>query len=338
MRIAYLLESTELCGGVKVVLIQAEALARRGHRVAVVSPQPAPDWLPLRRAHFEWAPFQQSRELAQADVRVATFWTTVAPALDGSRGPVFHLCQGYEGGFRFYADRKESIDAAYRSPTRKLAISATLAQRLVQLGFGPAENVGQVFDSRDFFPGPERNGDGPPILLLVGPFQADVKGIDIAFLGLELWRRQGGVFRLRRISTVPIGEAEKKTGLVDEYHHGLTPDRMPFAYRSSDIFIGPSRPEEGFGLPVLEALACGLPCLLSDTPGHREIAGDAAWYFEDGSAAELAEALPRVTREDFRRAARIAGPTRASRFDTAAVAANLERTFGSASRSPTAER
>ncbi len=73
LRIAYLLESTNLCGGVKVALAQAEALCRRGHRVAVVSPQASPDWFPIARARFERAAFAESAELSRADVRVATF-------------------------------------------------------------------------------------------------------------------------------------------------------------------------------------------------------------------------------------------------------------------------
>src|SRR5262249_60986491 len=101
-------------------------------------------------------------------------------------------------------------------------------------------------------------------------------------------RERGGVFRLRRVSTHAAGDEEKSAGVVDEYHHALAPDRMPFAYRASDLFVGPARPEEGFGLPALEALASGVPCLLSDTPGHREMAGDAARDFADGDPESLA--------------------------------------------------
>src|SRR6266571_1119755 len=147
MRIAYLISSSEFSGGTKVALLQAEALARRGHRVTVVSPQAEPRWFRLIRSHFECASFGESLSLAEADIRVATFWTTVGPALAGARGPVFHLCQGYEGSFLLYSDRQAAIEAAYRAPTRKLAISATLTARLVHLGFGPAENVGQAFDA-----------------------------------------------------------------------------------------------------------------------------------------------------------------------------------------------
>lgn len=328
MRIAYLLESTELSGGVKVVLLQAEALARRGHRVAVVSPGPPPDWFSLARARFERSSFRESRELAAADVRVATFWTTVAPALEGAIGPVFHLCQGYEGAFSFYAGRRAAIEAAYRAPTRKLAVSGALAAVLDTLGFGPAEIMGQAFDGRDFFPGePDGDRGEPPVVLVVGLYEADVKGIGVALDGLRLWREGGAVFRLRRVSTFAVTDAERALGLTDEYHHALPPDRMPWAYRASDLFVGPARREEGFGLPALEALSCGLPCLLSDTPAHREIAGEAAWYFAEGDPEALARMLPEVSSRQARARARVEGPRAAARFDTVSVAERLERSF-----------
>ena len=187
-------------------------------------------------------------------------------------------------------------------------------------------NVGQAFDGRPFFPGPDRNG-AVPYVLLVGPYDADVKGIAVALEGLALWRQKGGLFRLRRIATQEPAVAERASGLVDEYHHALSPDRMPFAYRASDVFIGPSRPEEGFGLPVLEALASGIPCLLSDTPGHHEIAGDAAWYFADGDPEALAAALPQMTTRETRDKARAQGPRAAARYDAAGVAESLEGAF-----------
>ena len=123
------------------------------------------------------------------------------------------------------------------------------------------------------------------------------------------------------------GEEEKAWRVVDEYHHRLLPEHMPFAYRASDVFVGPSRPDEGFGLPALEALACGIPCLLSDTPGHREFAGDAAWYFADGDPNSLAERLPDLLRPEARTRARRDGPAAAARFSTGEVARRLEETF-----------
>jgi glycosyltransferase involved in cell wall biosynthesis len=107
---------------------------------------------------------------------------------------------------------------------------------------------------------------------------------------------------------------------------------MPFAYRASHLLLGPSRPEEGFGLPVLEALSCGISCLLSDTPGHREIAGEAASYFADGDPESLAAAMPEALSSEARRRAREEGPLVAARFDVEGVAEKLERVFEEASR------
>jgi len=326
MRIAYLLESTELCGGVKVVGQQAEALARRGHSVAIVSPRPAEGWLDLGRARLELSSFSESRELSSADVRIATFWTTAEPAVRNARGPVFHLCQGYEGDLDFYAHVRSQIEAAYSLPTHKLAISETLAEKLRRKGFGSVSFVGQAFDASPFYPGAIRNREHPTVLL-VGQYEGIVKGIDVALEGLRLWRSRGGQFRLRRIATEPPSSAETDSGLIDEYHRSLDPSRMPFAYRNADIFIGPSRPEEGFGLPVLEALASGIPTLLSDTPTHREIAGDAALYFADGDPEALADALPKLAGESALARARVAGPRAASHFDSASVAQKLEEVF-----------
>jgi glycosyltransferase involved in cell wall biosynthesis len=326
LRIAYLLESTELCGGVKVVLLQADVLARRGHRVTIVCPRPAEPWISFERAAFELSSFSDSTEIACADILVATFWTTVGPAVAAGPAPVFHLCQGYEADFAFYAHLRTDIESAYRLPTHKLAITRTLAEKLRSKGHGPVTYVGQAFDPRDYRPADLRDVS-VPIVLLVGSYAADVKGIDVAFEGLRRWRLRGGGFRLRRVSTDPPTAFEQASGIVDEYHRRLEPSRMPHAYRASDLLIGPSRPEEGFGLPVVEALASGLPCVLSDTPTHREIAGDVAWYFSDGDPESLAEALPRAETAEARRRSRTLGPEVAARFSAASVAERLERAF-----------
>ncbi len=329
MRIAYLLESTDIFGGVKVALQQAEALARRGHRTAVVSPDAAPDWFPLVRSHFERSSFRDSREAAAADVRVATFFRTVPAALEGARGPVFHLSQGYEGDIAHYRDEglSEEIARVYRLPTQRLAVSSSLARRLEELGFGPVTDVGQTFDRSEFAPGPERPASDPPVVIVVGPIEAEFKGVEIVLRGLAEFRRRGGRFRLRRVSYTPPGPRERDLDLVDEYHARLPPERMPFAYRSSDVFVGGSRAEEGFGLPSLEALACGLPALLSDVPGQREIGGAAARYYRDGDPGSLADALPSLLGPDARAVARVAGPAEAARYDSALVAEKLERAF-----------
>jgi len=64
-------------------------------------------------------------------------------------------------------------------------------------------------------------------------------------------------------------------------------------YTGAVAFVSPSL-GEGFGLPAVEAAACGAPLVLSDLPAHRESMGDAALYVPPGGKAALGDALHRV--------------------------------------------
>ena len=328
MKIAYLVPDSGISGGQRVIFQQAEELAARGLDVALVSPCAPPVWFPLRRARWEEADFSASRALLDADVRMATFWTTVAPALRGARGPVFHLCQGYEADFTFYARQNDEIRAAYGQATRKLAIAPHIAQRLAREGHEVAM-IGQAFDPGEFPPAPDRRFDATcPTILLVGPYRADVKGVPEALEALLQARAEGVSFRLRRVSAIPAHEAERALGVSAQHDVGLLPTEMAAAYRSADIFLGPNHAEEGFGLPVLEALSSGLPALLSDTPGHRHIAREAAVYFEAKRVSAILAAL-KATLADPERRRRLSrlGPAEARRFRTTDVADRLIAEF-----------
>ncbi|HEY0899633.1 MAG TPA: glycosyltransferase family 1 protein [Sphingobacteriaceae bacterium] len=71
---------------------------------------------------------------------------------------------------------------------------------------------------------------------------------------------------------------------VDHFH--VSDSELTYLYRHAVAFIYPSL-HEGFGLPILEAFRAGCPIVLSDTPCFREIAGDAALYFESHSVESL---------------------------------------------------
>jgi len=68
---------------------------------------------------------------------------------------------------------------------------------------------------------------------------------------------------------------------------------LPQVYAGADLMVMPSF-IEGFGLPVLEAMACGTAVVCSRAASLPEVAGDAAEYFEPTSADDLAAALERV--------------------------------------------
>jgi len=329
MKIAYLVPSNTLSGGLRVVLQQAEELATRGHSATIVSPDPGPEWLPLKRARWERSPFGSSKALATADIRIATFWTTVNPAVQDLTGPVFHLCQGYEADFSFYGHVRAEIEAAYARATHKLAITPHVAARLKASGCEQVTYIGQTFDPQEFPPAKNRRFDRDrPRILLVGIFEADVKGIREALEALARMRRMGARFSLCRISTQPRSIEEKALFRAESHHVCLTPGEMAMAYRDSDLLIGPSHPEEGFGLPVIEALSSGLPALLSDTPGHRHIAGEAAEYFSCADSSNLSMRAERLLQDPSRRAELSAGgPVEAARFKTEEVVDKMLAAF-----------
>ena len=67
---------------------------------------------------------------------------------------------------------------------------------------------------------------------------------------------------------------------------------LPYWYRLADLFISPSH-VDGSSVSLMEALACGLPCLVSDIPANQEWVseGDNGWLFPDGNADILAEKI-----------------------------------------------
>jgi glycosyltransferase involved in cell wall biosynthesis len=86
-------------------------------------------------------------------------------------------------------------------------------------------------------------------------------------------------------------------------------------FRQASAYIAPSE-FEGFGMPVTEALAAGLPTACSSIPPFLEIAGDAATLFSPDSTAEMARAMKRITSDAaFISQSKIEGPVRARLFD-----------------------
>jgi len=325
MKVAYLVPESRISGGQRVVFQQAVELARRGIEVTVVAASAEPDWFDLRGVAWERADFARSRALAEADAGIATFWTTVRPAVERVTGAVFHLCQGYEADFSFYASQRDEIRAAYALPTRKLAIAPHLARRLREEGYGDAVLIGQAFSASDFPFRRERSfSEADVSVLLVGLYEADVKGIREALEGLRILRDRGARFRVRRIATEPMSPPEASLGMTETYGTNRTAAQMRRSYHGADLLVGPSHPEEGFGLPVLEALSTGLPVALSDTAGHRYIARDAAAYFACGSAPAIAERVGWLLERPAERARLSrAGPDEAKRFTTGAVVDRL---------------
>ncbi len=106
---------------------------------------------------------------------------------------------------------------------------------------------------------------------------------------------------------------------------------LPALYNLADLFVFPSL-YEGFGLPPLEALACGTPVITSDASSLPEVVGEAGLTVEATDAEALAEAMKRVLEDDTLRERMIArGMKQARKFTWEKAAAklmNLYETLG----------
>ena len=89
---------------------------------------------------------------------------------------------------------------------------------------------------------------------------------------------------------------------------------LPALYTGADLFVFPSR-YEGFGLPVLEAMACGTPVICSNTSSLPEVAGEAALLVDLHQPHALAQAIVRVLQDQaLRQSLQEQGLEQAARF------------------------
>lgn len=101
----------------------------------------------------------------------------------------------------------------------------------------------------------------------------------------------------------------------------LPEEELPLWYAAATVFVFPSI-YEGFGMPPLEAMACGTPVITSNTSSLPEVVGDAGLMVSPTDPVALAEAIRRVLVDaDLRAELRQRGLARARRFSWADTAA-----------------
>jgi glycosyltransferase involved in cell wall biosynthesis len=132
---------------------------------------------------------------------------------------------------------------------------------------------------------------------------------------------------LHGFSSGPLHELRESLGLADavEFPGWIPREDLHALYERAWTFVFPSL-FEGFGLPVLEALAAGIPTACSAIEPVAGIAADAALQFDPTNEAAIAAAMTRVCDDtELRERLSLAGPRRAAQFSWRATA---EATLG----------
>lgn len=234
-----------------------------------------------------------------------------------------------------------------RNATHLIAISETTAQAVARRYGRASGDITVVYhgvDRSHFYATPpamkddqcrrvqERYGIPGRSLLFVGALQPR-KNIDGLIAAFELLRSQGRDEHLVIVSShgwkrgLALNRLERSPyrAAIHVLRHVPRGD-LPALYWNAAVFVLPSF-SEGFGLPVLEAMACGTPVVTSNTPALVEVAGGAAITFDPHDPIRIADAIRTLLTDPKLRVLSIErGLRRAAQFsweqsarDTAAV-------------------
>jgi len=183
MRIAFLTPHINISGGVKAILEYAHRLAKRGHEVTVICPQPTfakvrikgrdmstvlpkrllmnllrhkPFWIDVA-ANIRYVTSWEEKYIPDGDVVVATAWQSAPYVKEYApeKGTRFYLIQHYETLYHA-GNRKEEADETYTYPLSKIVVSSWLKELMEKKFNSAAELIINPLDFGQFYP--TRNG------------------------------------------------------------------------------------------------------------------------------------------------------------------------------------
>jgi glycosyltransferase involved in cell wall biosynthesis len=323
MRITFLLGRPDLSGGARVVAIYAQKLQERGHEVLVVARSPRKPTLRERLRHlllnkpipaaatpspsyfdrdrfprdFEFRLLDGYRpataaDLPDADVLIATWWETAewVAALPPSKGAKVYFVQHYET----FGGDTERVDATYRLPLHKPCVAEWLVE-LMRTKFGDpsAELVANAVDTKQFNAPPREKQATPTVGVMYST--VEFKGCDVSLKAFELARQEVPELKLVSFGAIqPREELPLPEGT--EFVFQPPQDRIRDYYARCDAWLFGSR-SEGFGLPILEAMACRTPVIATPAGAAPELCEPGGGVLVPMERAELmAEQIVRIAR------------------------------------------
>jgi len=273
LKIAYVLPGTSISGGVKVALDHVTRLNRLPFlKTRAFALGPSPDWLEMSNVPLISAdPLKV--DFSDVDIIITTFFNQGSLYERWNHKLLIHFCQGYEGDYLKYLGKeflRPEIEAFYHRAKVRFTVNRFLCQRIKEFP-GEVYNIGQGLDCR-CFNSEKRKEPEQERVLIVGQYDLSFKGVQTALILVQKLKEIRPELKVVRVDLNDTSAEEKKIFTADEYHWAVSTSQMAELYRSSTLTI--FLPEkEGFGLPVIESLACGTPVVASDIPPLRETCG-----------------------------------------------------------------
>lgn len=180
-----------------------------------------------------------------------------------------------------------------------ITVSETTKQDVAHAYGYPLDRIFVVpngVDTSVFFPDFSVRPD-EPFLLMVGARYSH-KNVDEVLNVSKLWAKNfrlvitscNGEYKKHLLNKIKKMKLQERV-IFNEY---LSLKELVHLYQGCSALIYPSK-WEGFGIPPLEALACGAPVIASDIPAHREVLGDAAIFVQLGNFSSWEAAFSDIT-------------------------------------------
>jgi len=290
MKITFILPYAGLAGGIRVVAIYADRLQKRGHQVTVVSVPRRP--IPFRQklksllkgngwpshkqgpSHFDGLAVKirvleryrpiTNNDVPDGDAVIATWWETAEWVNDlrSSKGKKYYFMQDYGAP----SQELEKIAPTWELPLHKITISQWLVDLIhSRVGSATVDLVSNSVDLKQFSSPKRKKQDAPTAGFVYR--KTPSKGADIVFSAfLEVLKCKPN-FKL-----IAFGPGPAPDFVCDQFQYFESPaeDDLPNLYASCDMWIFPSR-LEGFGLPIMEAMACRTPVIATPAGAAPEL-------------------------------------------------------------------
>jgi glycosyltransferase involved in cell wall biosynthesis len=322
MKIAYFIRNIGVSGGVKVILQHVMMLKEEGYDVTLFTQHVKDSW-DLKETPVIMEP-DNLKTLSGFDIIVASAYNDVKKLFMSGAKKLVHLCQGYEPidylsriagestGERYqrkgffatlerrldlmkFKKRIRQIEAIYALPTYKAAVSKHLVKLLEGKYGQKCTLIQNGIDLNIFQPNPQRTwgGSGKIRVLSVGSADVGFKGIVDTIDAVEFLKKKGIDIELIRVSPSLPTRRERESSLIHSYRSGLKEKEMADLFRETDIFISSSLEGEGFGLPAIEALASGVPSILTEVSTYKNFHEkiDYAYFVPTHSPKRIAQGV-----------------------------------------------
>jgi glycosyltransferase involved in cell wall biosynthesis len=298
MKIGYFISNIAISGGIKVVIQHVKILKEMGYDTILISRSIEQEWeIPEGVVISKSDKFEN---IPDCDVYVGTYFSDVEYLVKNVTGKVVHLCQGYEpikymarikgeflpekyergnllSALKHYSEiikykRKiKKAESVYALPTVKAAVSRHLVEIIEEKYKHTCHLIQNGIDHRVFYPDEKRiwGGNGSVRILSIGSMPVGFKGIHDTLDAVKILKERGTHVELFRVSPKPPSRKELNEQIVDKFYTGLKEKDMANLYRNVDIYISSSVDVEGFGLPAMEALASGVPSILTEISSYK---------------------------------------------------------------------